>query len=835
MQDNYHQKRKGISHPYPLIILSLFIILWIFGVCGTSAANNKNLYTEEIDRIPTISIFSFETPTSTPDPVYTAIPLKPILTQITNSETTNPSSSIEIPLSSSTTNSILFTPASPPAQDATSAEQLYEDSRVSVSLAEMGYASFNLAGPFERFPLILQVPATKHFIKAAEMTIQYDLSQTVNGEPASALIEPAILEIRSGETILERSSLSQTGRGTLSVSISLDQIIQDKMVSLFFSFHAESDCMESTKTEITILNESSAAFDYEIQNIYSTNLQRGLFPFYRNTSSEEEPCCLVIPDKISSEEAALILNFSASFGSQYGAIRTFSIIRQQDLTDSIKQGSNIIFLGVSRSFPELSEVDFPLSIQNGEILSGNSITEDGGLIQMATSPWNENRGILFIGGESIEGEAEAVQAFCDERARYDAADNVVIARKSFSPRDSDTIQDDHGVSYSSGFLPALEFIDFTEIMKQFSFFIPLNFSASGDGVLTIEGTALENTNQTKTVIDVLLNNTRIKQVQIPSDGGETFTEELILPTSVIHPGKNSIQFFSNYASTDFCTYKTTFQPLITISNKSAWKIPLTDRGRNQGAAMQKLSDFPQGMEFSGNMSDILWVFDPNDIENLSTAVDLAIEIGHAANSSFFQMRGIDPSESLSAYTNFDWILLGKSEQLAPVFEQIAALSEESGQSSTMRSFKPEKNSPLEDGKSIGSVELMLNPDNFSRVILILSGTNSEGFQNAWNQFKPESRASIPGAYEMITDGIITEESLLETPVSRPAAPTAEIRETSKEETRRSDNFFLRFIDNATDLFASYGINKIFLYVLIGINLTALLIIIILLFMKSPRE
>ncbi len=638
-----------------------------------------------------------------------------------------------------------------------------------ICFGQMGIDAISMSGPVSMTDIAFRTPLSWNIIGNAVLNLNYELKQMTDNRNREGEVLPYLTFSVNG-TEFQTSVLEEGENQNLEITIPQDILVsKTHYYTLELKLFADWDCEHSGVTEITISPESSIQFSYEKQPLLTT-LADFPRPFYLSNSFVQIPSYLIIPDHSTEEELSLILDFVGTFGKL--ASRTFSLklLRFSDITDGVLQNGNLLFVGTANSFPGLEAVQFPVSYSNGAFISEQTadnqvinLQEDDGLLQTAASPWNEYRMVMYIGGQTESGLAKAVSSLSVNLNRYLIQNTLAVI--SESPKDgNNSIGYDQPVTIKD--LTKSENIDLQGIGTlnfAFDFSVPPGFTAQTDTFFTIRSFYSSVMDFGSSSINIYLNNKLASTFAFPEDNN-FLEKQVTLPSYAVRSGVNTIQIETELNSKRYCNSFNQATPWVTILNDSFLNLNLLPDSSEDPSqsAMTEFNAFPEAISTLASLANIQWIIPENDLKALLTAAHLASELGAQSYVQDLKMQVHFASDTLnlSEFSDFDWIIIGESQQLNPIipainqFLPVGFLSDKT----FMNEAVIFPNSVINRQQTRGYLECVINSANPERAILLITGSNQDGFIAAGNAFLPANRKNLSGNFASISDDLIQSES-----------------------------------------------------------------------------
>ena len=263
-----------------------------------------------------------------------------------------------------------------------------------------------LNGPYDSGVLRFDIPPTWQLKPGAELELEvtsYFVGEGTLVQANENALVGATLEVYFNDVLQQTIPLVEGNRVVYRIPVSSDALVPTTDVGwhkISFFLDAAVDCnLEFHKTTVMIDINSRALLQYD-QVPLALDLRRLPWPFYQDRRKMNDPVVLVIPDSPSAEELQSALVVMGSFARMTGGKLPVNMIPISQLTDDIKGQSHLLMVGKPLAFSVLSEFSFPVPLDEAGFFSQEA-TNDDGVIQAISSPWNPERVILLVSGAKI--------------------------------------------------------------------------------------------------------------------------------------------------------------------------------------------------------------------------------------------------------------------------------------------------------------------------------------------------------------------------------------------------------------------------------------------------
>lgn len=629
-----------------------------------------------------------------------------------------------------------------------------------IRFGQMGIDTFTMNGPYDSRSLSITAPPTWAMSGSAILVLNLTIIDTssesssrLTPTPSDQNLVPYISVSWNGEKV---STVSLPSLGEQKVVIEIPQKalrVNDftNKSSLTLNFVSAKDCSLDSKTTLEVSADSSVEFSYDMRP-YFMDLERNISQLNDRSSFVPIPSYFVIPDSLEIEDAKNILKFVSAFGAKNNATLNYTIKTYSEITDEMKAQGNFLFVGKTADYPVLSEVAFDVPVENGSFQKVDGSTPEDGVLQVAVSPWNPWRAVIFIGGDTQTAVDKAIGGYVSDEIRYLQLNSSAIVQDYTVSAVADTISKIETSFKDLGITDSINLVGTGTNTRSVYFSLPVGYSADAGSYVSFDITYPETYQVDASELRIYLNGERMSALTL--DKANNYLEKhVILPSTAFRSGRNVLEIRSNLVQPDLCQTTVQSSPWVTISNESFLHIGLRKEAEETVTAMQSLSDFPEGLLTKDDSSNILWIFSYKDMEAYKTVMNLAAEIGMANYSGIFNIQAAFAESDLSAWTDVDWVVVGATEKIKPVLElanQYLPVQFNEDYSAALES-EVLPSYILQNMDSFGYIELGLNPYNTTRSLLLLTGTDTEGMNSASYVFNRANRGRLNGTYASVAD------------------------------------------------------------------------------------
>src|ERR1043165_6848793 len=284
-----------------------------------------------------------------------------------------------------------------------------------VTFADLGFQETGLISPFDATRVLFSIPANWKLAPGGELQLDYDI--TLSGTDAGLVGNNknpygGSLLVTFNNKLVSTIALGDLGSHTMQLSLppdSLTSVRQDGRHQLTISLDAQFSCLYNVRAIVTIKPTSTFKLPFQVSSP-ELNLSRLPAPFHLRNALVPDRTLLVVPNQPDPKELKAALNLMAGFGSLVGENFDFSMVTAGELNNDDLSSSNLIFVGRPDGLDLLSNVKFPLGVENKKFVNLPAESQTDGIVEMALSPWNESKVALLGSGTPNDAVLKAAQA-----------------------------------------------------------------------------------------------------------------------------------------------------------------------------------------------------------------------------------------------------------------------------------------------------------------------------------------------------------------------------------------------------------------------------------------
>jgi cellulose synthase operon protein B len=643
--------------------------------------------------------------------------------------------------------------------------------RSSITFEQIKQPVTRLRGPSDQTFLSFATP--EHWGLRAPSSIELDLDILIPGDATSGTTASAAvtntaespqlaaggrnclagaLNVTFNGKFLDSVVLPGGGKRKISVPIKPDALTPEPGANnrhaLFMQFDAAERCGVDQYAQVLIQTSSRFEFGTVAQEPVRdlSLLPRPLL----QRSYEPDRAMMILPDAPSASELEAAMNVAAGFGRiSEGtlAITTTSISR---MTEELWKDHHLIVVGKPAGLPiiDVSALPEPLSAGAFKVQD-----KDDGVIQMAVSPYNRERVVLVISGNTDVGVAKAGRSVSSGAVRPGTNAGVAFVASVAQPQ--------------SGVESVPETRSFAELgyatqrsqgLGGYSFFIEFNapnaVSLVGDGFMELSFVHSALLDYDRSNVNVFMNDVAIGSVRLSDTSTRLVRTRIPVPEAVLRPGRNRVQIQSTLSSRSSERAQPFDAFWLSIQDDSSIFLRFSSKPPRPTRAI--LSNLPKPFTEESNLGNVAFVLPERDPAAWAAAASMAYFMGQASSNVPLNIGAALASDVPAALRDErNLIVIGKALEL-PLVAEIPNLP---------APFKIGTNIASEDNVGVGYriaesddmgyLQFVPSPWNKQRTVLLALGSTDRGITWAGKAVTDSARRGrLSGNVAFINDAQI---------------------------------------------------------------------------------
>lgn len=662
-----------------------------------------------------------------------------------------------------------------PAQSLAQSPQRYSSSDVQLfphidenkaifTLESVGYRPRELVSPLDATRVRFNIPAGLRLLPGGVLELQYDL--ILSGADASNIRDGqnpygGTLVISYNEVIVANVPLDSIGTHSLRVPIPPEALISketDGSQLLSISLNAKFSCLYDLRAFVTIKPGSFFEFPYETFPL-ALDLAKFPAPFFIRNSFLPEQTLLVIPDFPQAQELQAAMDVMAGLGGMIGGDYSIQMVNASQLAGLDLSLYHLIFVGAPAHFESLAQIDFPLSISDGQLVGLPDDAREDGVVQMALSPWNPNKAILYIGGSSERAVLKAAQAlgagnilaFDNPTLTYVSEVQTLIDSISTIP--DFTLQD---LGYTTKTLTGVGVTS-----TQYSFFLSQEQVESQKGYLDLVYYHSGLLDFGSASVSLEMNNQIFASVPFDKESQQVSTLQIKLPPGILKYGENVLTVVAvmpqyTQAVNPACDHTGMSTPWLTISDQTKIHIPAATEIVSADKPLRKnMRLFLDHLSDDKNLSGLALILPANNPAAWELAAQFAYALGDAANPVIPDLTVAFADAVLQEVKNTKTLILfglpGELPLLTEFNDLLPAPFDFSTNLANQRNMQVSFRIP--SAADVGYLQLLTSPYNPENAIFVVSGNSPKGLEQAGSVLLVSNLLSQLGGVFAVTNGV----------------------------------------------------------------------------------
>ena len=629
--------------------------------------------------------------------------------------------------------------------------------KASVSFGDLRYRERTLISPFDVANVLFSTPISWKLIPGGEIELHYELF--LSGADINKITDTknpygGSLLLTLNRQLIGTIPLDEIGNHTVRLKIPDNALIsprEDGRHLLAIALDARFSCDYDINARVVI--NPSSFFDLVFEESSpELNLSRLPSPFYLENSFIPDNTLVVISDNPGALEVQAALNVMAGFGSMIGATYNMELISVSQLAGIDQTLYHMIFVGTPDQLGILSGVDFQVPIANGKFVNLPLESEGDGIVQLALSPWNPNKVIMMVGGNSGDAIVKAGQAVSS--GRIFIYENPTLAFVSNVQMLSETLPIVEDFIFENlGYVS--ETISGIGVNSQdYTFYVSKEQVLTKDGYIDLVYYHSGLLDYGVSSFTVELNGQVIASTPFSKESEQVITLRIKIPQGTLRFGENRLDVSASMLILPSCDVSGFSDPWFTVSNQSSVHLPLVTGASLAEPLLKDLKFFPELFVTHSDLGDIAFIFPKSDFASWKIAGKLAYSLGERFNPLIANLQAAYADDvPQDIHDTNSMIILGLANEvpfLAEFNDRLPAPFDLLNNTASERQMQVIYRIP--NGVSVGYLQLMLSPFNAEKSILVVSGNDRDGLILAGNGLLQEELQSQLAGVFAVTNG-----------------------------------------------------------------------------------
>lgn len=625
-----------------------------------------------------------------------------------------------------------------------------------VTFGELGFQETSLVSPFDSTRVLFSLPANWRLSPGGEVQLEYEVTLTgadvdlvgTNQNPYGGS-----LVISFNNELVDTIPLDGLGPQTVQLTLppaAVETRRQDGRHELVIALSAQSSCIYNIRAVVVVRPTSSLRLPFEVSSP-DLNLSRLPAPFYLRNALLPDRTLVVVPDEPDVQELQAALNVMSGFGSLVGDVFDFGLVTAGELTEAALAESNLVFVGRPEQFDVLSNVPFPLALENNTFTNLPPESAEDGILEMAISPWNESKAVLLVSGTSTEAVTKAAQAVSSgrvlvyENPAVSYVSSVQMLSESLPVVQDFTLQ---SLGYQTETLSGIG-VD----SVQYSFNASKEQLNSRDGTIDLMYNHSGLVDYGLSSFTVELNNQPIASTAFSKESEQLTTLQIKIPPGLLRYGENRLQVSARMFATTSCDSTGFSDPWLAISDQSSIHLPATAT-ETTAPWLMDLKFYPDLFTTYSDLGDVAFVLPRANPSTWKVAAQLAYQLGDAATPLISNLQAVYADDVPQAVLDENSLIVIGRASAVPFISEVNAqlpapfdLETDTASESNMQVVYR-----IPSGMSVGYLELINSPYNPEKTILVLAGNTDDGLIMAGNALLQSTlRSQLTGVFA-VTNG-----------------------------------------------------------------------------------
>ena len=618
----------------------------------------------------------------------------------------------------------------------------------------LGFTETRLIGPFDSTGIQVSFPEEWTYPGDGRMHLEYSLAFFGQDYIAGQGLIGGVLDVEVNGTVVASFSLSQDGDFASDIRIPASALVSDRTdgrMQFTFNLVSEESCVRDFDVNLVVKESSYLYLPHGVSSP-ETDLTLLPRPFYQPSALFDRTALLVLPQDPSAAELQAVMDVSAGFGSLTGGNLILTAVTADNLTNTQRNAENLILVGKAASLNLISGLDLPVAVSASKFVLSD---ENDGILQMVVSPWNKERAVLVVSGNSDEGIIKAGQAIKYGTIFTTTANDVAMV-ESYRTEASSPLAATDRTFLELGYEDRNMRSTGTNY-AYYEFYIPPGQTVSSDAYLDLFFSHSALLSFENSGMSVILNGRVISSVQFSEDTTQLTQVQISLPPSAFIQGTNELQIQVQLIPFDSCTDLTNFiSAWAAIFSDSSLHLPLVTDTTNATDTLN-LSGFPENLAVGDVQGNITFILPENAPQVWRTASAVAFEMGDKLDEALSQVSvQYENNLDLVELAANNVVMLGKPSQLPVVYDWSDTLPAPFSTGSEVP-YDPASRIVYRvvEGSTVGYLELFSSPWASGKSVLLVSGNSEDGVALAGSALGGgDLRGSLAGNFAIVSSGQI---------------------------------------------------------------------------------
>ena len=464
------------------------------------------------------------------------------------------------------------------------------------------------------------------------------------------------------DTLVGVTTLQESGLQTVHFEFDTGLFMtakRDTVNDLRLRWDGSISCQSNLLSSVNVSPASKIGFWYE-KSTAALSLNDFPVPFMVENAIYPVPLKIVLPSTPTAGELKAAMIIATGIGQIAGENTSVELITLSELNPSESQLQNIILVATSDTLTTVSPASLGIQdgLQTGEGDGVLNIFQQKGGVGLLVS--GDEAGIVKA-AQAVS--ADQVIAAGDERTMYISSVNPVADSTGLE----DMTLEDMGVG-------EMVFTQPNETSQSFNFYVPAGNQVRADASFSLILSHSQQLDYLRSGLQMKVNGYPAVSLRLTDNTSNEALFTLILPSNLIHVGRNTIEFEADIYTRDLCTPATANIAWLRVSSNSLLHLPL--ESAIGGSMLPKnFTDFPDSFLAGSGLNNVVLEVSPGDFANIQAAAKLAIALGSAMpDHNLIQMAALFSDDPEAADTgDKSVILVGKPSDFPTLTQHFPSL------------------------------------------------------------------------------------------------------------------------------------------------------------------
>lgn len=600
------------------------------------------------------------------------------------------------------------------AQGVETADLLFSDLGVTAPLT--------LSGPFTESDIRFNLPPgwkAEGIVKIEIDLMAYfsSLVATETGTTVSGLVG-GDFSLLINDTLADMTTLQESGQQTLQFEFDanlLKSAAEGGSNNLLLRWDGSISCQSNLLSSVTVTPLSRISFQYTEVPV-TLSLNDFPVPFYVEQSIRPVTLVIVLPDEPSPAELNAGVNVAAGIGQITGHAVQMDVIPYSEFRSSINQSRNVILVASSETLKS--------GLFASERVSGQlKPAENEGVLHLYET---ENGVGLLVSGDDV-GIGKAAQVLAANQILAAGDERTMYISSVNPPPPSIALED---MTLQEMGVGELVFAQPDATRHSFDFYVPAGNQVRADATFDLIISHSQQLDYLRSGLQMRVNGYPAVSLRLTDNTSNEALFKLILPTNLIHVGRNEIEFEATLSVRDLCTPASAEVAWLRISSNSLMHLPL-ESAIGGSKLPVTFEDFPDIFHSEPGLNNVIIVVAPSEFAAIQSAAKLAGVMGASLpQNAIIQMSTFyADAQELAEIGEKSLLLIGKPSDFKGYLSNFPSLVFDGQNLLTQKSAIALVNRP-EANTNIGYLAVRGFSAASSQVMLAVLGNTAEGIDQA---------------------------------------------------------------------------------------------------------